>query len=133
MVRKKKRTSAQIAATKKMLAGLKKYRKKNPAKKKVAKKKVVKKKSVTRRSQTKPNKKPGARLIARRKKNTKKGYFPNPIRYALKSGKKYYDGSWWSTAINKAVLFQTKKHAIYIAQKLANIVKKPIGVTEIKK
>ena len=90
MTVKKKRTPAQIAATKKLIAFNKKRR--GAAKKKRA----VKKKKAT-----------SARLKLRSKANVKKGYFPNPVFYVGyiedDNGVKFYYHGWNSA----------KKHLIF--------------------
>lgn len=67
----KRRTAAQKRATKRLVAFNKARRK--PAKRKAP----AKRKSITRVS-AKTKRKPTKRLVSRRRRNTHKGYFPNP-------------------------------------------------------
>jgi len=97
MAVKKKRTKKQIAATKKLVALNKKRRQANPKKK--AKRKARAKVKVGARSRA-TKKRPSAELKRRRKKNTKKGYYPNPVKdnivylayVAVDSVRYYYHG-----------------------------------------
>lgn len=125
MAVKKKRTPAQIRATKKLVA----LNKKKRGKKKAPKKKVGRVSQITK-------KKPSARLKARRAKPKKKGYFPNPIDYCLvyekDTGTKFYfDGAELDTSKTTAARFTSKKHAEKIAKKLRGISKLLIKVERI--
>ena len=101
MTVKKKRTQAQIAATKKLVAFNKKRRGT------VKKKRVVKKKKAISSPSQITKKAPSARLKRRRKANVKKGYFPNPVFYVGyiedDNGVKFYYHGWNSA----------KKHLIF--------------------
>lgn len=138
-IRKKRRTAAQIAATKKMLAGLKKYRKKNPVKKKVAKKKSV---SRTTKQGVKRTVKQQKRYKKRVTGNVKKGYYPNPAMYiiirssrygATFAATKYFDGAQMVTNKKNAARYTTQKQALKIAQKLADQTGYKYGVETVKK
>ncbi len=113
MAVKKKRTKAQLAATKKLVALNKKRR--AGAKKKTVKKKVGRNSQITK-------KRPGARLKARRAKPKKKGYFPNPISYVVAHEPKqgsisfFYDGVDLSDVKRNAAIFTSKKQADNVAE-----------------
>ena len=101
MAAKKKRTPAQIRATKKLVALNKKRAKAG-------------RKSIGRPSQT-TKKKPTKRLKRRRAANTKKGYFPNPTYYVayipIGTTKYYYAG--YSSEKKRAVFDDDIKKALW--------------------
>lgn len=125
MAVKKRRTKAQIAATKKLVAFNKKKRSKKSVKKKKAKKKTKYKKKISRVSQA-TKKKPSARLKKRRAKKKVKGYFPNPKRseyYVVaegKSAKKYFTGEGFTSKKVNAAWYVQLAPAKKVAQKLAD-------------
>ncbi|MEE9119415.1 MAG: hypothetical protein V3U02_12590 [Calditrichia bacterium] len=136
MKKNPRRTSAQIAATKKLIAFNK--RRRNPAKKKVSKKKGVrgrprqtksekgrKSKNINyiERSSQGTRNRPGARLKSRRKANVVPGYYPNPSLYYIAEGetaKKYFTGGSFTRIKTNAAYFKIKNQAKKIAQALAN-------------
>lgn len=124
---KKKRSPAQIAATKKMLA----------ARKKKKDKRVV---GTSQTAVSRVTKKaPSARLKKRRAKNVTAGYYPNPTRTRREMAKKpvdhfisvidpylreirYYDGAGaFTLSRNNAVRFHSKAHAMKLAKSVKNL------------
>lgn len=110
MAAKKKRTPAQIAATKKLIAYNKRRRRKNPA---------PKKKRATPRA-----KKTTARKVSRRV------VLENVFFVVTKSGNsyKYYDGEKFVTQKNDAAFFTSERVAKRIAQSIADVDSRTIGV-----
>lgn len=115
---KKKRTPAQIRATKKLVAFNKARRRANPT---PAKRRVKAKKKVTRVSQA-TGKKPSARLKRRRSMPKKKGYYPNPTHnnYYIVKGKMFFDGAKFVSTKKAAAVWHSQSAAKSIAQKLAD-------------
>lgn len=75
-------------------------------------------------------KKPTKRLVARRKANTEKGYFPNPTKkkkfyivHEHKEGVLYYDGVGFTKLKSSAADFQNAKNAVTQGKKIADIFK----------
>ncbi len=122
MAIKKKRTKAQLAATKKLVALNKKRAAgtKKKAVKKSPKKKVGRKSQVTKKA-------PSARLKARRAKPKKKGYFPNPISYIVGHSPKvgevkfFFDGIDLTDIKRNAATFTVKKQAENVAANIKKI------------
>ena len=125
---KKKRTPAQIRATKKLVAlnkkrGAKKKstkRKVNPkrrvVKKRVVKKRVVKKRVVKRRV---AKKRVVKRKVAKRKVNPVSNYGYVIMAQAKKDSRKgYYTGVSFDTSIKRAAIFKSKVLAEKTAKKL---------------
>lgn len=102
--RKKPRTAAQKAATARMLAANAKRRHvRTPAQKK-----------------------------ARRRKNTVPGYYPNPGTKAKKMTQYYWAVHWASQPPHIHLgVFQNKKHAVEVAQDLANRYRRQIAVSSV--
>lgn len=109
--RKKKRTPAQIRATKKLVALNRKRR---------AKKKVVKRKVAKRRvNKRKVAKKRAVKRGVRRKTNPSKGYF-YILAKNIKTGKEgYYTGRTFDTSKTKALLSKTKSVMTKIAKNIS--------------
>ncbi len=135
MAAKKKRTKKQIAATKKLVAlNRKRARMKNPKKK--TRRKARPKVKVGARSRV-TGKRPDAELKRRRKRNTKKGYYPNPIagyRVVLEktSGNRlYFNGFDMAAGATNAARFSTKPHAVKVARKIADRLGLSVGVEKI--
>lgn len=78
MATKKRRTAAQKRATKRLVAF-------NKARRSPTKRKSPKRKAPAKRRKTISKAAPSKRLRARRRKNTKRGYFPNPKKRTRKS------------------------------------------------
>lgn len=126
---KKKRSPAQIAATKKMLAARK-------AKMKTDKRRVGTSQTAVSRVTKKP---PSARLKKRRAKNVTKGYYPNPTRTHREMAKKpvdhfisvidpflreirYYSGDGGFTMKrNNAARFHSKAHAMNLSKRITGL------------
>ena len=111
---KKKRTAAQIRATKKLVA----LNKKRRSKKKVAKRRVVRRK-VAKKGTVKRRVKRAVRKTARkkvRKKNPSKGLYFVMVKNK-KSGKEgYYSGRSIDTSVSKALLSRTKSVMVKLAK-----------------
>lgn len=123
-MRKKKRTPAQIRATKKLVALNKKRRAKkaspkrkvNP-KRRVTKKRVVKRKVNPKRRVVK--KRAVKRKVVRRKVNPASNYGYVVMAQAKKGNKKgYYTGISFDTSIKRAAIFKSKVLAEKTAKKL---------------
>lgn len=126
---KKKRSPAQIAATKKMLAGRKAKMK--------ADKRVVGTSQYAKSKKT--GKAPSARLKKRRSKNVTAGYYPNPSKLKRKMAKKpvdhfitvidpylreirYYSGDGGFTMQKKnAARFHNKAHALKLSKNITGL------------
>jgi len=135
MAVKKRRTKKQIAATKKLVAlNRKRARMKNPKKK--ARRRARPKVKVGAKSRV-TGKRPDAELKRRRKKNTKKGYYPNPIAgYRLvieKPSRKhlYFNGFDMAAGASNAARFSSRPHAVKVAGKIANRLGVSVGVEKI--
>lgn len=99
---------------------------KKVAKKKTAKKKVVRKKVAVNAKSRATKKAPTAKLKSRRKANTKKGYYPNPVMdlYVIKirKGNKtyYFNGAIGDSVRANAAHYRNIATAKKIAQKVAD-------------
>lgn len=100
--------------------------KSNPAKRKLTTK-------INRKSQI-TKIKPTKRLAVRRKKNTVKGYFPNPTEnkyyliYEEASKNMYYDGMAFSKEKKSAIIFQSQENAAKVGKSVVQFYAVPLKV-----
>lgn len=112
--RKKKRSPAQKAATKRMLAGLAKSRSKNASKRKTKKKIVRKtaKKKITKRKVAK-------RKVIRKGARKTKVFEYYVVTSSSSHNYKYFDGERFTSYKNRAALYRDLKTVKRIAQLVA--------------
>ena len=116
--RKKKRTPAQIRATKKLVALNKKRRsKKRVTKKRVAKKRVVRRNVAKKRTVKRKARKKVKRKVSR-KSNPSKGLYYIMIKNKRTGKEGYYSGQSFDTSISKAILSRNKSTMVKLAKEI---------------